>query len=330
MKIKNTKYNIRLPLLLAIAIAGGILIGANMTAPGDSKNDVVSSVSKFREILNHINRNYVDEIQADDLVETAITSMLEKLDPHTVYLPAKEHEYSKSELEGNFDGIGIEFNIFRDTIYVVAPLSGGPSEAVGLLSGDKIVNVDGDLVAGIGINTRGVFDKLRGPKGSKVNIDIKRNRSKDLLNFDIVRDKIPQFSLDASYMVDDEIGYIKINRFSATTYTEFKTALEELVDSGMTKLILDLTGNPGGYMDRAIKMADEFLASDPMIVFTKGKEYRYNQEHRASRDGIFESGGLIVLIDQGSASASEIVSGAIQDNDRGLIVGRRSFGKGLV
>jgi carboxyl-terminal processing protease len=330
MKIKNTTYYIRLPLLLAIAIAGGILIGANMTAPGDSKNDVVSSVSKFREILNHINRNYVDEIQADDLVETAITSMLEKLDPHTVYLPAKEHEYSKSELEGNFDGIGIEFNIFRDTIYVVAPLSGGPSEAVGLLSGDKIVNVDGDLVAGIGINTRGVFDKLRGPKGSKVNIDIKRNRSKDLLNFNIVRDKIPQFSLDASYMVDDEIGYIKINRFSATTYTEFKTALEELVDSGMTKLILDLTGNPGGYMDRAIKMADEFLASDPMIVFTKGKEYRYNQEHRASRDGIFESGGLIVLIDQGSASASEIVSGAIQDNDRGLIVGRRSFGKGLV
>lgn len=330
MEIKNSKYYIRLPLLLSIAIAAGILIGANMTSPIGSKNDVVSSIFKFREILNYINRNYVDEVQTDDLVETAITSMLEKLDPHTVYLPAKDHEYSKSELEGNFDGIGIEFNIFRDTIYVVAPLSGGPSEEVGLLSGDKIVKVDGENVAGIGINTRGVFDKLRGPKGSEVNVSIKRKNVREFLDFKIIRDKIPQFSLDASYMVDDEIGYIKINRFSSTTYKEFKEALEGLVSDGMNKLILDLTGNPGGYMDRAIKMADEFLASDPMIVFTKGKELRYNQEHRASRTGLFEKGGLIVLIDEGSASASEIVSGAIQDNDRGLIVGRRSFGKGLV
>lgn len=330
MEIKNSKYYIRLPLLLSIAIAAGILIGANMTSPIGSKNDVVSSIFKFREILNYINRNYVDEVQTDDLVEAAITSMLEKLDPHTVYLPAKDHEYSKSELEGNFDGIGIEFNIFRDTIYVVAPLSGGPSEEVGLLSGDKIVKVDGENVAGIGINTRGVFDKLRGPKGSEVNVSIKRKNVREFLEFKIIRDKIPQFSLDASYMVDEEIGYIKINRFSSTTYQEFKEALEGLVSEGMTKLILDLTGNPGGYMDRAIKMADEFLASDPMIVFTKGKELRYNQEHRASRKGLFEKGGLIVLIDEGSASASEIVSGAIQDNDRGLIVGRRSFGKGLV
>jgi len=330
MEIKNSKYYIKLPLLLSIAIAGGIFIGANMTSPIGSKNDVVSSIFKFREILNYIDRNYVDEVETDNLVETAITSMLEKLDPHTVYLPAKDHEYSKSELEGNFDGIGIEFNIFRDTIYVVAPLSGGPSEEVGLLSGDKIVKVDGENVAGIGINTRGVFDKLRGPKGSEVNVTIKRRNISDFLDFKITRDKIPQFSLDASYMVDEEIGYIKINRFSATTYTEFKSALDTLVADGMTKLILDLTGNPGGYMDRAIKMADELLASDPMIVFTKGKELRYNQEHRASRKGIFESGGLIVLIDEGSASASEIVSGAIQDNDRGLVVGRRSFGKGLV
>ncbi len=330
MEIKNSNYYIKLPLLLSIAIAAGILIGANMASPAGSKNDVISSIFKFREVLNYIDKNYVDEVETDELVETAISSMLEDLDPHTVYLPAKDHEYSKSELEGNFDGIGIEFNIFRDTIYVVAPLSGGPSEEVGLLPGDKIIKVDGENVAGVGINTRGVFDILRGPKGSEVTVSIMRRNVKNLMDFEIVRDKIPQYSLDASYMVDDEIGYIKINRFSSTTYNEFREALQKLVEKGMSKLILDLTGNPGGYMDRAIKMADEFLPSDPMIVFTKGKELRYNQQHKASREGIFERGGLIVLIDEGSASASEIVSGAIQDNDRGLIVGRRSFGKGLV
>ncbi|MFY0651126.1 MAG: PDZ domain-containing protein [Cyclobacteriaceae bacterium] len=330
MEIKNSKYMIRLPLLLCVAIAAGILIGANMTSPIGSKSDVVSSIFKFREILNYVDRNYVDEVETDELVETAISSMLEKLDPHTVYLPAKEHEYSKSELEGNFDGIGIEFNIFRDTIYVVAPLSGGPSEEIGLLSGDKIVKVDGENVAGIGIKNRGVFDRLRGPKGSEVKVSIKRRNVSDLLKFSIVRDKIPQFSMDAAYMVDHEIGYIKISRFSATTYDEFKEGLDTLTEVGMKKLVLDLTGNPGGYMDKAIKMADEFLSGDPMIVFTKGKELRYNQEHRAGKDGNFEKGGLIVLIDEGSASASEIVSGAVQDNDRGLIVGRRSFGKGLV
>ena len=330
MENKNSKFIIWLPLLLSIAVALGFSVGSVMTSGNGSQNDVEKGISKFREILSHVNGSYVDPVESDALVESAIVSMLENLDPHTAYLPAKDHEYSKSELEGNFDGIGIEFGIFRDTIYVVAPLSGGPSEAVGLVSGDKIVKVDGENVAGIGITTRGVFDQLRGPKGSKVEVAIKRRNESNLLDFTIIRDKIPQFSLDASYMVDREIGYIKINRFSATTYKEFKAALEKLIDNGMTKLVLDLTGNPGGYMDRAIKMADELLPSDPMIVFTKGKEPRYNQQHRAGRQGIFEKGGLIVLIDGGSASASEIVAGAVQDNDRGLIVGRRSFGKGLV
>lgn len=330
MKIQNTKAQIRLPLFLSIAIAAGIFIGANMTSSTKSGSDLAQSLQKFREILNYVDRNYVDEVKTEDLVEKAISDMLEELDPHTAYIPKEDQEYSRSQLEGNFDGIGIEYNIFRDTIYVVAPLSGGPSERVGLLTGDKIIKVDDENVAGIGIKTRGVLDRLRGPKGTQVTVSVLRKNNKDLLDFDIVRDKIPQFSVDASYMIDDEIGYIKVNRFTATTYDEFKAALDKLDEQGLQKLILDLTGNPGGYMSMAIQMADEFLPGDPMIVFTKGKEYRYNQEHKAGNAGIFEDRPLIVLIDEGSASASEIVSGAIQDNDRGLVVGRRSFGKGLV
>jgi len=330
MKIQNTKAQIRLPLFLSIAIAAGIFIGANMTSSSKSGSDLAQSLIKFREVLNYVDRNYVDEVKTEDLVEKAIVDMLEELDPHTAYIPAEEQEYSRSQLEGNFDGIGIEYNIFRDTIYVVAPLSGGPSERVGLLTGDKIIKVDEENVAGIGIKTRGVLDRLRGPKGTQVTVSILRKNNTDLLDFEITRDKIPQFSVDASYMIDDEIGYIKVNRFTATTYDEFKVALAKLDEQGLQKLILDLTGNPGGYMNMAIQMADEFLPGDPMIVFTKGKEYRYNQEHKAGNAGIFEDRLLIVLIDEGSASASEIVSGAIQDNDRGLVVGRRSFGKGLV
>lgn len=330
MKIQNTKAQIRLPLFLSIAIAAGIFIGANMTSSTKGGSDLAKSLHKFREILNYVDNNYVDEVKTEDLVEKAITDMLEELDPHTAYIPKEEQEYSRSQLEGNFDGIGIEYNIFRDTIYVVAPLSGGPSERVGLLTGDKIIKVDDENVAGIGIKTRGVLDRLRGPKGTQVTVSILRKNNDDLLDFDIIRDKIPQFSVDASYMVDDEIGYIKVNRFTATTYDEFKSALDKLDEQGLQKLILDLTGNPGGYMSMAIQMADEFLPGDPMIVFTKGKEFRYNQEHRAGSAGLFEDRPLIVLIDEGSASASEIVSGAIQDNDRGLVVGRRSFGKGLV
>ena len=330
MSTKNSRYNIRLPFLLSLAIAGGIFLGANMTSSNGSHSDLIKSVHKFREILSYIDQNYVDEVETDHLVESAISDMLEKLDPHTVYIPAEDQELTQSQLDGNFSGIGIEYNIFRDTIYVVAPLSGGPSERIGLLAGDKILKVDEENVAGIGINNRGVLDRLRGPKGTTVGVTIMRKNVNEFLEFEIERDKIPQFSVDVSYMVDHEIGYIKVNRFSATTYDEFKSALNKLNEQGLKKLILDLTGNPGGYMDKAIKMADEFLSNDPMNVFTKGKESRYNQEHRARRSGDFEHGPLIVMIDEGSASASEIVSGAIQDNDRGLIVGRRSFGKGLV
>ncbi len=320
---------IRLPFLLAAAIAGGILIGATMTN-SPSETGLLNSVDKFREIMNYVERNYVDEVDSEELIESAITNMLEKLDPHTVYIEAKDIDISRSQLEGKFDGIGIEFNIFKDTIYVVAPLSGGPSERIGLMSGDKIITVDGEIVAGIGINNRGVFDKLRGPKGTQVDVGIKRKGDNELIEFEIIRDKIPQASVPVSYMIDDEIGYIKVSRFSATAYDEFKASLKKLGDEGMQKLVLDLTGNPGGYMDRAVNMADEFISGDQMIVYTEGRESRYDSEHRANKEGEFENAALIVLIDQGSASASEIVAGAIQDNDRGLIVGRRSFGKGLV
>jgi carboxyl-terminal processing protease len=327
---KNSKIYVALPLLLALTLAIGILTGATMADSSASGGNIINSILKFKEILTYVERDYVDEVDAEELVETAITKMLEKLDPHSVYIPAKDLDIAKSQLEGEFDGIGVEFNIIKDTIYIVAPLNGGPSEKAGLMAGDKIVSVDGENVAGIGISNREVFNKLRGPKGSKVALGIKRRAEKKVLSFDIVRDKIPQHSVDASYMVDKEIGYIKVSRFSATTYEEFRTALKSLIDQGMTKLVLDLQGNPGGYMDRAINMVDEMLAVNKMIVYTDGKDARYDTEAKSQRKGMFESGAVIVLIDEGSASASEIVSGALQDHDRALIVGRRSFGKGLV
>lgn len=329
-KTRNQKFYILLPILLAITLAVGILTGATMADPKAGKINFISSLVKFKEILTYVERDYVDEVDAEKLVGEAINEMLEKLDPHSVYIPAKDRELTNSQLEGEFDGIGIEFNIIKDTIYVITALEGGPSEAVGLLSGDKIVQVDGEAVAGIGITNRDVFDLLRGPKGTEVELGIKRKSEDGLMHFNIIRDKIPQHSVAASYMLNNEIGYIKVTRFAATTYDEFYTAITDLQDLGMKKLILDLQNNPGGYMDRAIRMADEFISGNKMIVYTDGKQDRYDSEARARNTGVFEEGALIVLINEGSASASEIVSGAIQDNDRGLIVGRRSFGKGLV
>jgi carboxyl-terminal processing protease len=329
-KIKNSKFQIKLPIILTVGMAAGILIGATFAGPDSVSSDFMKSVMKFREVMSLIDRSYVDKIDSDEMVETAVNKMLEELDPHTIYVSAKDVELSNSDLKKEFEGVGIEFNIFRDTIVVLAPLSGGPSEKVGLMAGDKIVSVDGETVAGIGISNRGVIDRLRGKKGTEVDVEIKRQRSKELLEFTIVRDKIPQYSVDAGYMVDDEIGYIKVNRFSETTYDEFREKLQLLVDQGMKKLIVDLQSNPGGYMDRAVNMADEMIAENAMIVSQEGKEPRANAEYRAYRKGLFEQGPVIVLINEGSASGSEIVAGAIQDNDRGLIVGRRSFGKGLV
>jgi len=329
-KIKNSKFQIRLPIILTVGLAAGIMIGASFAGPEQTASNYMKSVMKFKEVMSLINGSYVEDVDTDEMVETAVEKMLENLDPHTVYVSAKDVELSNSDLKKEFEGVGIEFNIFRDTIVVLAPLSGGPSEKVGLLAGDKIVTVDGENVAGIGITNRGVIDRLRGKKGSKVDVEIKRNRSKELLDFTIIRDKIPQYSVDAGYMVDDEVGYIKVSRFSETTYDEFREKLKMLVDQGMKKLVVDLQGNPGGYMDRAVNISDEMIANNSIIVTQEGKEPRANAEYRAYRNGLFEEGAIIVLINEGSASGSEIVAGAIQDNDRGLIVGRRSFGKGLV
>ena len=329
-EIKNTKAQVRLPIIIALAISAGIWVGATFAEPKSDRNDLKAAIYKLQEIITYINRDYVDSVNTNELVEFGIEKMLEKLDPHSSYIPAKDAALARSQLDGNFDGIGVEFGIIRDTIYVVAPLTGGPSEKLGIQSGDQIISVDGKTVAGTGITNRDVFDLLRGPSGSTVNVEIKRKSQRDLLSFDIVRDKIPQYSVNASYMINDEIGYIKVTRFAATTYEEFKKSVAELREQGMKKLVLDLQSNPGGYMGAAINMADEILGSNAVIVSQEGKTSRFNQKAYAVRQGIFEDGSVIVLINEGSASASEIVAGAIQDNDRGLIVGRRSFGKGLV
>lgn len=327
---KNSKSSIALPLIVSVALAGGILIGANTVTPTKYSKDINKSLLKFREIINHIDSRYVDSVDAEELVDVAIEEMLDELDPHTSYITGEELEISRSNLRGGFEGIGIEFSIIKDTLRVVLPIPDGPSEQAGLLSGDKIIAIDDEPIVGIGLDNKGVFERLRGDKGSKVVLSVSRKRKKRPIKVEITRDKIPQNSVEVAYMIDASTGYIKVSRFSANTYNEFKSALGELIDQGAEKLMLDLTGNPGGYLDRAVNIVDEFIAGDSMIVYTKGKKKSYNNSHRAHKKGMFEKGALIVLIDEGSASASEIVSGALQDNDRAIVVGRRSFGKGLV
>ena len=326
---KNSNYQISLPLILFIGLAAGVLIGASLTTKSGS-GDVGEEVQKMREVLSLIKNEYVDTANTEVLVEDAIEHMLGKLDPHSSYISAKDIVEANEDLRGNFEGIGIEFNIFHDTLVVVSALSGGPSESVGLRSGDKIIKVNEKNIAGIGLSNRDVQTHLKGPKGTEVKIEVLRKNVSKPIVFTIVRDKIPQFSVDASYMLNNEIGYIKVSRFAQTTFSEVKDAMSKLQKDGMKKLILDLQGNPGGYMDQAISIADEFLATGEKIVFTKGQEEKYNENAFATERGDFERGDLIVLVNEGSASASEIVAGALQDNDRALIVGRRSYGKGLV
>lgn len=284
---------------------------------------------KFDALLQYINYAYVDSTDENEIVENAIVAALKELDPHSVYIPKEELKKMNEPLVGNFEGIGIQFNILHDTLMVVSPISGGPSEKVGLMAGDKIVEVDGENIAGIGLQNSDVQKKLRGKKGTKVNVGIKRRNTKELLNFTITRDKIPIFSVDASYMATPEIGYIKINRFARNTIDEFKDGLAELKKQNMKHLIIDLRGNGGGYLQTAIQLADELLDDKKLVVYTEGNKSP-KQEYYTTSKGGFEQGKLVVLIDEGSASASEIVSGAIQDYDRGLVIGRRSFGKGLV
>lgn len=300
-----------------------------LLATASAQDQTGAAASKLESLLYHIDRMYVDEVNKDELVEAAIVRMLEQLDPHSVYIPKEELEEVNEPLKGNFDGIGVQFNLVRDTIYVVDAIAGGPSERLGIRSGDRIITINDTVVAGVGFRNSDVMSRLRGRKGTKVKVGIQRRAEPDLLEFVITRDKIPIFSVEAAYMATPKVGYIKVSRFSATTMKEFRSKLGELRSAGMQDLILDLQGNGGGYLRTAIEMADEFLGDRRLIVYTEGRNAP-RDETFATKEGGFEKGRLVVLVDEGSASASEIVSGAVQDWDRGLIVGRRSFGKGLV
>ena len=288
-----------------------------------------TTIGKLESLLYHIDRQYVDEVDKKKLVDAAIVRMLEELDPHSIYIPKEELEEVNEPLKGNFEGVGIQFNIVRDTIYVVDAIAGGPSERLGIRSGDRLVTIDGETVAGVGFKNSDVMKRLRGKKGTRVNVGILRKGELELLDFTITRDKIPIYSVEASYMATPTVGYIKVSRFSATTMKEFRTKLDELKAAGMQDLVLDLQGNGGGYLRTAIEMADEFLSDRKLIVYTEGRTSPRENTY-ATKEGRFLKGRLVVLVDEGSASASEIVSGAVQDWDRGLIIGRRSFGKGLV
>ncbi len=287
------------------------------------------SAEKFIRAMRIIDFAYVEPVNDEDLVEDAIRGMLKELDPHSVYLSAEELKEANEPLQGSFDGIGVQFNIINDTIVVVSPVPGGPSEKVGILPGDKIVTIDGEKSTGSKVTNNFVMERLRGERGTKVRVGIHRRTVDDILKFTITRDKIPINSLDAAFMATPEIGYIKINRFSRTTMNEFNEALEDLLGQGMLHLILDLNYNSGGFLDVAIDLTDHFLESNKLIVYTEGNASPTQKFNSTSR-GNFKAGKLVVLINEGSASASEIVSGAIQDWDRGLLIGRRSFGKGLV
>jgi carboxyl-terminal processing protease len=328
------KHNVYFPIILSFVLVLGIWVGnflSNRISRGSSinQNYNTSTNDKINSLLNYIEYQYVDTINKKDLVEKTVTSMLQSLDPHSSYIPASEFETVNEPLEGNFDGIGVEFNIIKDTIRVVTPIEGGPSEKIGIRAGDKIVKVEGKNIAGVKITNKEVFEKLRGKSGTIVTVSILRSGIAKPLEFKITRDAIPLYSLDASYMINSTVGYIKISKFAATTYEEYLKAFNELSNQGMKKLILDLRGNPGGYLNAAVDISDEFLTNGLQIVYTQGKA-NPKKTYKATSRGSFENNPLVVLIDEGSASASEIVAGAIQDNDRGTIIGRRSFGKGLV
>lgn len=276
-----------------------------------------------------ISNLYVDNVDEGKLVEDAIRGMLEKLDPHSSYSTPKEVKALNEPLSGSFEGIGVQFNMVEDTLLVIQPVTGGPSEKVGIVAGDRIVSVNDTAIAGVKMSKEDIMRRLRGPKGTKVMLGIVRRGIKDTLSFKVVRDKIPVKSIDAVYMIRPEVGYVRIGNFGATTHDEFCEALEKLSKQGMRNLVLDLQGNGGGYLQAAVNIANEFLQKGDLIVYTEGRRMQRN-EYKAKGNGKFLDGKIVVLIDEYSASAAEIVTGAIQDQDRGKVVGRRSFGKGLV
>ncbi len=328
----NNKLQIYLPIAFSVVLILGIWIGTMMNSSNKVQTNLLQlggSYNKVGDILDYIVQDYVDSVDFSQLETDAITGMLEELDPHSMYISKEEFNQVNDPLLGSFEGIGISFRIEKDSITVINPIPGGPSEKVGLMAGDRIVKVDDSLVAGIGINNNDAMRKLKGKKGTKVKVTNYRRGVPKLIDFTITRDVIPTYSVDVAYMVDKSVGYIKINKFSATTYDEFMDAASELKEEGMSKLILDLRGNPGGLMNAAIEISDEFLKEGELIVYTDGNS-RPKRHAFATDSGDFEDIQVVVLVDENSASSSEIVAGALQDNDKGLIIGRRTFGKGLV
>lgn len=334
MENKRSRLFIYLPIAFALVLAAGIFLGSRLSGLTGGEQDTPGFMhapqhDKISDIITYIEQDYVDSVTRDMLTTSAINGILENLDPHSQYIPAEDFREVNDPLTGNFEGIGIQFRIEKDTVMVIQTIVKGPSEKVGLRAGDRIVKINDTLVAGVKIDNLTVMRKLKGPRGTDVKVSVLRRGVKDLIDFMITRDVIPTYSVDIAYMVDDKIGYIKLNKFAATTYEEFTEAMEKLEAKGMQKLILDLRGNTGGYLQAAINICDEFLPEKKLIVYTEGAS-RPNKYAYATSKGSFETQPLAILIDEGSASASEIVAGAIQDNDRGIIIGRRSFGKGLV
>ncbi len=329
----NKKVQIYLPIIISVFFVLGILVGTRLSSGYKKKSPVFLRLTdmgfnKMNEIINYIEQEYVDTVNRSQLIDKTINSLLQELDPHSYYISSNEFAEINEPLEGSFEGIGVEFTIQDDTVLIISPIAGGPSEAVGLKAGDRIVEVEGENIAGVGITNKKIMKLLKGQGGSQVRVGILRN-GQAVKQYVITRGKIPLYSLDAAYMIDSITGFIKLSRFSRTTYTEFMEGALKLKQQGMKRLILDLRNNGGGYLEEAVKLADEFLEKGNTIVFTEGKA-RPKKYYRATTAGEFENTQIRILVDESTASASEIISGAVQDNDRGIILGRRTYGKGLV
>ena len=327
MATKN-KY---IPLIIGVAIAAGVVIGGklNFTDTSDNLFTTNSKKDKLNRLIDYIDYEYVDEVNTDSIVDVTVNGILDNLDPHSTYIPKEDLERITESMKGDFVGIGINYYPYKDTIAVIKPTEDGPSESAGIMSGDRILLADGDTIYGRGVTNDYISKKLKGDKNTKVKLTVYRKSEDEILEFEVKRKTIPIKSVDAAYMLTDDLGYIKMNRFAETSYREFKVALEDLQDQGATKLALDLRDNPGGFLGIAEQIADEFLEDDKLILFTRDKKGK--EEHvYATRRGDFEDGEIYILINENSASASEVIAGALQDNDKGIIVGRRSYGKGLV
>lgn len=320
-----------IPLLVGLAVALGVFIGSKLNF-NDTTEKIFATNSKkdkLNRLIDYIDFEYVDQVNTDSIVDVTVNGILENLDPHSVYIPTDEYEDNADDMRGNFVGIGISFYPYNDSIAVIRSIKDGPAERAGIKGGDRIIYADTNKLFGENAIRDSITSYLKGEINSKVKLQVYRKGEKELLTFNVKRKRVPLVSIDASYKMTDDLGYIKINRFSETTYKEFHTALESLIDEGATKLVLDLRNNPGGYISTAEQVVDEFLENNKLILVTKNKSGEENKSY-ATRKGDFEDGKLYVLINENSASASEIVAGALQDNDKGTIIGRRSFGKGLV